>query len=300
MQFPIAGLFSTALIRLRSRARRAAGGKIGIDEPRNAIMIIVAMTTFDHDALVLTMLGLVLFLTAVFLVFLWMIHHSARRMARAYCEEAARKPASWKTPRGRFRPLFYHQPERWLAVRCVEMELVGRALGLSNTARCSWHECMTRGGERAIFLTPPVMGWVLAIGPGLPDPADDVDACYHFLAQLSRSVGEIQYFNVHPALHHHAWVKANGGEIQRAYAWAGETVWSQGAPTKAEIELGMRFFDYADPSGSMLAASASAATNVERLPALAARWSINPAGIDERILDNGRGIAGEASPVRPM
>ena len=34
-------------------------------------------------------------------------------------------------------------------------------------------------------------------------------------------------------------------------------------------------------------------TNVDKVPLLAARWSLDPACIDERLLDQERGIAGE-------
>jgi hypothetical protein len=33
--------------------------------------------------------------------------------------------------------------------------------------------------------------------------------------------------------------------------------------------------------------------NIERLPILAARWSVNPASLDERHFTTGRGIVGE-------
>ena len=253
---------------------------------------------FDHDALVVYLLALLSVLVGVFLVFIWMVDRSARRIAKAYSSNPTPRITTWPARRGKFRPLFYQQPERWIAVRSLDVEFVQQALGLNNTARCSWQESMARGGERAVFLTPPVMGWVLVIGPGLPDPAEDVDECFHFLVQLSRTVGEIHFFSVHPVLQHHAWARLNGGEVLRAYAWAGETLWNQGAATRAETELRMKCFPYGDSAATLLTAIDDAAGNVEKLPALAARWSINPAGIDERILDHGRGIAGESSRVR--
>lgn len=256
------------------------------------------MPSFDHDAVVVYLLVLLSFLVLVFLVFMWMIDRSARRIAQAYSSGPVQRITTWAPRRGKFKPLFYQQPERWVAVRSVDVGFVQEALGLSNTARCSWQESLARGGERAVFLTPPVMGWVLAIGPGLPDPVEDVDECYHFLVQLSRSVGEIQYFSVHPVLQHHAWARLSGGEVLRAYAWAGETMWDQGAVSRAESDLQMKCFAYGDTTATMLTAIDDAAGNVEKLPALAARWSINPAGIDERILEHGRGIAGESPRVR--
>ena len=48
-------------------------------------------------------------------------------------------------------------------------------------------------------------------------------------AELSRKIGQVQFFSVNRAVNHHAWVQAEAGVIQRAYAWAGRTFWNQGA-----------------------------------------------------------------------
>jgi len=45
----------------------------------------------------------------------------------------------------------------------------------------------------------------------LPDPADDVDVCYRLLAELSRKLGHVQFFNANTVLNQHAWVQAEHG-----------------------------------------------------------------------------------------
>ena len=79
------------------------------------------------------------------------------------------------------------------------------------------------------------------------------------------------------------------GGVTRAYAWAGETVWTQGVKTLPEIELGLKCFGY----GENPASNESAEVNIRKVPLLAARWSLDPAGIDERLFDHAHGIAGE-------
>jgi hypothetical protein len=82
----------------------------------------------------------------------------------------------------------------------------------------------------------------------------------------------------------------------RAYAWAGKTLWKQGPRTSAEKELDVRCFDYADPAErASFSLPDAIAANVDKVPMLAARWSLDPAGIDERCLENECGIAGEPS-----
>ncbi len=43
--------------------------------------------------------------------------------------------------------------------------------------------------------------------------------------RLSHQLGYIQFFSANQAIDHQAWVRAEDGDIERAYAWAGETLW---------------------------------------------------------------------------
>jgi hypothetical protein len=189
---------------------------------------------------------------------------------------------------------FLSRPTSWLAVKGRNLRAVQTALGLQKTEPCSWIEGLA--GEKQFFIAPPVDGWILVFGTGLPDPSDDVDQCFHFVSRLSRAVGHVQFFVANRALQHHAWVRAQEGHVKRAYAWAGKTLWKQGERTSAERELHVRCFDYSEAGVSGIFENADAiSTNVDRVPALAARWSLDPASIDQRILDQACGIAGEPS-----
>jgi hypothetical protein len=188
----------------------------------------------------------------------------------------------------------FRWPGCWLAIKSRSPFAVQSALGLHNPKPCSWIQGLA--GEEKLFIAPPVKGWILVMGSGLPEPSDDIDVCFRFLLELSRRVGQVQFFSASRVLHYHAWVKADGGRIIRGYAWAGKTLWSQGARTLAEKELDLRCFDYVDPvSPPAFGQPDFAALNVDRIPLLAARWSIDPGRIDARFLRMERGIAGEPS-----
>src|SRR5215831_10087645 len=175
---------------------------------------------------------------------------------------------------------FLSRPTSWLAVKGRHVQVVQAALGLRRIEPCSWIEGLA--GEKEFFIAPPFHGWILVFGRGLPDPSDDVDKCFHFLVKLSREAGHVQFFVANRVLQHHAWVRAEDGRIKRAYAWAGRTLWKQGQRTTAEKELELRCFDYTEPGSSGIFESAdSVATSVDRVPLLAARWSIDPASIDQ-------------------
>jgi hypothetical protein len=189
---------------------------------------------------------------------------------------------------------FISRPSAWLAIKSRNLKAVQSALGLHNAKPCSWLEGLA--GDEKLFIAPPVKGWIIVLGSGLPEPSHDVDACFCFLLEISRKLGRIQFFNSSRILHHHAWIEADRGRIIRAYAWAGRTLWNQGKPTLAEQELGLKCFDYSDPAQPFPYSMHESVTgNAEKVPLLAARWSLDPAAIDEQFLEHERGVAGEWS-----
>jgi hypothetical protein len=235
------------------------------------------------------MLLSMLALAAAVMVFLGMI--ALHRRARATVELTPRKVV---VPT--FESALAARPPLWMAVRATDPKPVQSALGLNQPTPCSWKEGMT--GERKFFIGPPVNGWIIVTGSGLPNPSCDVDECFRFLARISGQLGQVQLFHADRILHHHAWARAENGVVTRAYAWAGETVWNQGAKTPAETELSMKCFGYGDePNADSWAAVEWTAANVGKVPLLATRWSLDPARINERVRKHADGIAGESSRV---
>lgn len=186
--------------------------------------------------------------------------------------------------------LFPQRPACWLAVRSVSPERVQAALGLGRFAPCSWSEGMT--GEHEFFISPRVNGWVIVTGMAIPTPDHDVDECFRFLIALSRKLGHVQFFHSEKFLHYHGWARLDDGYVTRAYAWAGETVWNQGQPTVPEMQLGLKAFDYGE-----FCPSAAARNNAEKVATLASRWNFDPAAVDERLLRQAIGVAGEAAKI---
>ena len=182
------------------------------------------------------------------------------------------------------------RPACWLAVRSVSTEAVKTALCLNRAAPCSWVEGLA--GSHEFFISPRVHGgWVIVTGLGLPNPSDDVDATFLFLTELSRKLGHVQFFYAEKFSRHHGWARLDDGCVTRGYAWTGETVWNQGAKTLPETVVGLKTFNYADQTATIL----DAETNFEKVPQLAARWSLDPAEVK---LDSSRqsiGLAGESA-----
>ena len=156
---------------------------------------------------------------------------------------------------------------------------------------------MTESREHKLFISSPISGWILVVGAGLPDPSEDVDRCYHFLIELSRRLGHLQFFSYNRVLNHHAWALLERGCVFRAYAWAGQTLWNQGPVTAAEKEVGMVCFDYgADPEDYAL--TENWMLNPEKVNRLAGWWSVDPATIGDKTRLTRHGIVGERSHSR--
>jgi hypothetical protein len=188
---------------------------------------------------------------------------------------------------------FINRPPSWITVRTCDLASVQSALGISNAHPCP----LTQGlvTDQQLFIAPPVNGWILLTGSGLPDPAEDVDQCFKFLVELSRQLGQVQFFSANRVLGHHAWAWAQSGRIVRAYAWAAKTLWNQGIKTRAELELGLHCFQYLETfEQTTFSQPEVITTNAEKVPLLAARWSLDPGSIDEYTLEHAQGIAGEA------
>lgn len=182
------------------------------------------------------------------------------------------------------------RPACWLAVRSVSTEAVKTALGLNRAAPCSWVEGLA--GSHEFFISPRVHGgWVIVTGLGLPNPSDDVDATFLFLTELSRKLGHVQFFYAEKFSRHHGWARLDEGCVTRGYAWAGETVWNQGTKTLPEAAVGVQTFDYGEQAATLL----DAELNFEKVPLLAARWSLDPAEVKLDSTRQSIGLAGESA-----
>lgn len=204
-------------------------------------------------------------------VFLWI--YILHRRARAALRTSGSIPLA--------QPLIGQRPVVWLAVRSREPQAVRSALAATHV----------KSSDGRWFVAPQINGWTIATGSNLPNPTNDVDDCFHFLTTLSRKLGHVQFFYAEKILHHHAWARLDEGCVTRAYAWTGETVWNQGCETVAEAQLQLACFHYGESVSSWEMAEMAAA-NVEKIPLLAAHWSIDPGRISE-LLTARDGSAGE-------
>ncbi|MDA7671928.1 hypothetical protein N8663_00175 [Verrucomicrobia bacterium] len=189
----------------------------------------------------------------------------------------------------------FGQPERWMAFRTRNIGTVRNALGLTNTEVCSWQQGLSKATERHLFITPPIRGWVLVFGHYLPNPSEDIDTFYKYMRNLSKEVGEVQFFSLDARVHEHGWVRLIDGNVVRSYVWAESVLWNEGRPSSAECSLRMHAFDYGDQleTESLTELNRKLEHNVEHIHALAARWSLDPLRVEPKDFTSEFGLTGE-------
>ncbi len=193
-------------------------------------------------------------------------------------------------------PFVFERPNRWLAIKCSNLQKVQKALRLHNAAPCPLTEGFTRLNESKLFISPPLKGWILVVGSSLPDAADDIDKLYHFLMRMADQLGSVQYFSANRVVGHHTWVRIENNRVYRAYSWAGEILWNQGETTAAERDLELKCYSYGDaPLPYPFSARESHAANTDKVTQLAARWSVDPLAVNNHGFPAALGITGDLS-----
>lgn len=199
------------------------------------------------------------------------------------------KPSVQDTPDS---PQSFGYKMAWFAIPTPDSTKVIDAFGFKDVTRANWASGVQAvyGDLTQVYITPPVEGWTLVLGLGLPS-FDNDERTREFLAfieKVAASFPEFYYFGTHRVVDFHGWVKAADGKIQRAYAYLGErgeTLYESGKKTPEEIALGFAFFDERSPE----AASESYYDRKDlRFPGeedvmkLSAAWTINTQTLDKR------------------
>ena len=129
----------------------------------------------------------------------------------------------------------------WIAVRSRTTVEVADALTLGARRSMSFAAGTDAAYEGGVFVTPPIDGWTLAHGRELGDDIDLTGPEFlSWLVEMSRRLGEVQFFGTHRVAEWHQWASARDGVVLRAYAFAdGEVALYVGEPTPAEVSCGI-------------------------------------------------------------
>jgi hypothetical protein len=184
-------------------------------------------------------------------------------------------------------PIPFGPRTAWVAVDTTDTEAVAAALGLQDVRPATWAEGIAAAAQSALFVTPPLADWTLAVGTAL-FPPDRIETFVQPLVEhLSRRFGDAQYFCTHQDHGLHAWARAKSGRLVRGFGWLGAKslpLWNEGRPTKEERDLGYQFVDSRSADGT--------AVDENAVMQVAFLWSIDPTSLDVQIKEPSTGLLG--------
>ncbi len=186
-------------------------------------------------------------------------------------------------------PQSFGYKTQWFAVKTESATGVAACLELGSLKPASWSSGLNAAYSESpvAFITPPVGGWTLVVSnvgfPSLLD-VDGGDNGFETISRLLRTLssqfGLAAYFGNHRIVAYHAWARAIEGELERAFAFVGDSwLWrSVGAPTPEELDLDVAPV-VTDDDGELEGADGWI-PDEETVLAVAAAWSVNPATLD--------------------
>jgi hypothetical protein len=182
----------------------------------------------------------------------------------------------------------------WLAIRTHDQPGVVDALGLAEPTPANWASGVGTVydlalGSNRVFVSPPIDGWVLAVGPGLPLPQGPlfVDKVTPFLDGLVGRFGEVQMFAAFPEIDLFCWCRVRPARTRRAVTGTPDRLFAiadsgvildRGKTTPEERALGLHLYELRGVRGRRGDAGGELIMHPteEHVMRLAGAWSLNP------------------------
>jgi hypothetical protein len=178
----------------------------------------------------------------------------------------------------------------WLAIRADDPELVVRALQLRTVLPANWAAGLAQTATEGVFVTPPVEGWIFAVGRDLAVTTHNPVEMESLITGLSEQYDKVMWFSTDEDRDVHGWAMAQRGEFVRGYAYVdeqGHTLW-HGDVTEIETALGCFVDDPRDQSDDEIKWWPDRRTVL----AIAAAWSKDPTTIGSEQVGDGAASAG--------
>ncbi|MCG8700540.1 MAG: hypothetical protein MI922_20970, partial [Bacteroidales bacterium] len=153
--------------------------------------------------------------------------------------------------------------------------------------------------NNAVFITPPIGDWILAVGEGIPagDTDKSVKEIKLILKQLSAEFNDAQFFCTHRVVEFHCWMKAENGNVTRVYSYlgeSGENLCIEGKPTDAEKDYNfINTFSEDAKQDDYFEREDLDYPDEEIVNEIAEKWSVNPTTLEDRSDIKGLGLVGE-------
>jgi hypothetical protein len=187
----------------------------------------------------------------------------------------------------------------WIAAPAPDARSLAEALGLEELRASGWKsgfQVIYQYPSGFVFVTPPVAGWVLAAGAGLPDPGDPalLPRWRSLMASVSQRFGEAQFFASHRGSNYSAWARYCDGAERRLFAYADDPIYDIGEPLPEEADLISHLPDpdAAEADPDYWSREDLRTPEEEDVLRLAGAWSVSPETLDSLNLPASTGLVG--------
>ncbi|MCS3797756.1 hypothetical protein [Niastella sp. OAS944] len=174
----------------------------------------------------------------------------------------------------------------WFAIPSENPLQVAETMNLGHLEPCNWYVGVRKAYEGEIFVTPPVDGYTMVLGWGLPtgDTPGEIEKVKNVLSTLSNVFGEAQYFGTHRTSGFCTWMKAVNGNVIRVYGYAdGENLIVEGEPTEYEAGLNLlNTFSEEAKQKDYYSREDITHPHESTVMEIAANWSIDPSELHKR------------------
>jgi hypothetical protein len=164
-----------------------------------------------------------------------------------------------------------------------------------------WHATETE--DYQVFVTPPIKGWVLAVGVPLLFEADDSQG--KRILPLSNEFSDAQFFASMRISSAYLWARALNDKLIRLFYEGDGARHVEGEETPEEKILAFRFFDYSAPESQLpeyWQRKDLTFVDEDCVLKVAEKWSLNPTKLDQMGLESQLRILGNPAtsyPPRP-
>jgi hypothetical protein len=187
-------------------------------------------------------------------------------------------------------PVPFGYKTQWFAVKTSNAQQVASQMELGRLQPAGWTAGLNAAysDSPVAFITPPVAGWTLVASTvGFPSLIDvdggdnGFETISRLLRRLSSEFEEAAYFGSHRVVEYFAWALARDGELERAFAFVGESwLWkSVGEITDAEVSLGIS--EVVISSDGQMEGADGWMPDEETVLTVAEAWNVNPATLDK-------------------
>ena len=184
----------------------------------------------------------------------------------------------------------------WFAIRSTDMHAVATTLRLVDPRPAGWQYGIWHSVEKRdyqIFVTPPINGWILAVG--LPILCEADHHATDRMVDLSKEFGEVQFFGSMRISDVAIWARARNGQLLRRFYEGDGNRQEFGDQTEEEKALGFNFFESSSPEAKdpeyWKRKDLRYPGELEVLE-IAGRWSVDPSKLDQMGLPSEAGLLG--------